>query len=142
MFDKNFEDRLITWAKFREELETHPEPFQAVIDYYNRAPISSIYNDPWDNSTWPDPWQMIEENRYCEFGIVLGMCYSLQLTERFINSTFEIHIYTDIEKSGLDYVLIVDNTHVLGYDRYKVVQKSDLPDTLQPQQTYLMPNIH
>jgi len=141
MFDKNFEDRLVTWAAFRQELESHPEPFQAVIDYYNKAPLVSIYTDPWDKTTWPDPWQLVEENKYCEFGIVLGMCYSLQLTERFKESIFEIHIFVDREKSSLEYLLFIDDNYVLGYDRYNVVLKGDLPDTLQPQEKYTMPEI-
>jgi len=141
MFDKNFEDRLVTWAAFRQELESHPEPFQAVIDYYNKAPLVSIYTDPWDKTTWPDPWQLVEENKYCEFGIVLGMCYSLQLTERFKHSKFEIHICIDRANSDLLYLLIIDDEHVLGYDRYETVTKDQLPETLEPQQTYAMPPI-
>jgi len=141
MFDKKYEERLISWAKFRDDLEESEDPFRAVQEYYNRAPLVSIYTDPWDETVWPDPWQMIEENKYCDFGIVLGMCYSLQLTERFNQSLFEIHIYVDQEKSDMLYLLIVDDKHVLGYDRGAVVLKESLPDHLKPQQTYRMPPI-
>ena len=141
MFEKNYEDRFLIWAKFREELDEAEDPFRLVQEFYNKAPLSSMYTDPWDNSTWPDPWQLVEENKYCEFGIVLGMCYSLQLTERFNHSTFEIHIYVDQEKSDMQYLLIVDNTYVLGYDRGAVLHKDSLPEHLKPQQTYAMPPI-
>ena len=141
MFDKRYEDRLITWANFRNELEEIEDPLRAVQEFYNKAPLVSIYTDPWEPSTWPDPWEMIEENKYCDFGIVLGMCYSLQLTERFSQDIFEIHIYVDQEKSDMLYLLIINDEHVLGYDRYAVVTKDSLPDTLKPQQAYRVPPV-
>lgn len=138
MFDKKYEERLVTWAKFRDELEDSDDPFRRVQELYNSCPLVSIYTDPWDQSTWPDPWQLLDENQYCEFCIVLAQCYSLQLTERFSSSKFEIHIYVDQDKSDMQYLLIIDDEHVLGYDRYKVVSKKSLPETLQPQMSYLM----
>ena len=83
MFDKTYEDRLLAWSKFRQGLETSTDPIQDVIDNYNTAPTVSIHTDPWNQDSWPSPWQLILENQYCEFSRVLGMCYSLQLTERF-----------------------------------------------------------
>ena len=47
--------------------------------------------DPWDQNTWLGPWQLVEKNLYTEMCITLGICYSLQLTERFSSSDFEIH---------------------------------------------------
>ena len=141
MFDKKYEERLITWANFRNELEEAEDPFRAVQELYNRAPLVSIYTDPWDPSVWPDPWELLQENQYCEFCIVLGMCYSLQLTERFSSDIFEIHIYVDQEKSDMLYLLIINDEHVLGYDRYAVVSKDSLPNSLKPQQTYRLPPV-
>ena len=141
MFDKKYEDRLVTWAKFRDELEEAEDPFRLVRDFYNKAPLVSIYTDPWTPSMWPDPWELIEENKYCDFCIVLGMCYSLQLTERFKGSTFEIHICIDRANSDMLYLLIIDDKYVLGYDRYETVTKDQLPETIEPQQTYTMPVI-
>lgn len=141
MFDKKYEERLIFWAKFRDEIEVSDQPYKLVQDLYNSCPISSLYTDPWDNTVWPDPWQLLEENRYCEFCIVLAQCYSLQLTERFSTSKLEIHIYVDQDKSDMRYLLIIDDKDVLGYDRYEVVSKDSLPKTLQPQMSYLMPTL-
>jgi len=141
MFDKKYEDRLVFWANFRQELEEAEDPFRLVRELYNKSPLVSIYTDPWTPSMWPDPWELIEENKYCDFCIVLGMCYSLQLTERFKHSKFEIHICIDRANSDLLYLLIIDDEHVLGYDRYETVTKDQLPETLEPQQTYAIPPI-
>mgnify|MGYP003624221880 FL=1 len=141
MFNKRYEERLITWAGFRDSLEDAEEPFRQVQELYNTCPLVSMYTDPYDISTWPDPWQLVEENQYCEFRIVLAQCYSLQLTERFTDAKFEIHIYVDQDKSDMKYLLIINDEHVLGYDRYEVVSKSSLPETLQPQMSHLMHTI-
>ena len=89
MFSKKYDDRLKFWNDFRTKLETSPNPFQDTLDLYNQSPIVSIQVDPYDQSLWLDPWELINENQYCEFSKILGICYTLQLTDRFMNESFE-----------------------------------------------------
>lgn len=138
MFEKSYEDRLAAWHDFRQTLEDHNDPLQAVIDYYCAAPKVYIHTDPWTKTMWPDPWQLVHENEYDDFCCVLGMCYSLQLTDRFKGSSFEIHISTDSTTSSTHYLLFVDDT-VLGWDEESYVDKRNLPKTLTPQEIYVMP---
>jgi len=140
MFHKNYEQRLKSWSCLRQSLETSEDPFLEVLKFYKQAPYVSIHTDPWSREMWPTPWELIYENQYDDFGRVLGMCYSLQLTERFKGSTFEIHISTDNSLSYL-YLLFVDN-HVLGFDDNKSILKKDLPMELQSQTVYSMPGLH
>ena len=137
MFDLNYEDRLRSWSDFRKSLESSKDPFREVIGLYNKTPTVSIHTDPWSRDTWPDPWQLILENQYCSFCIVLGQCYSLQLTERFSGSDFEIHIAIDRKKSDTYYMLYVDDK-VLGYIADEYIQKNDLPQTVEIQKSYTM----
>jgi len=140
MFDKTFEDRLASWRDFRETLEQHNDPLQAVINFYYDAPRVSIHTDPWTKSMWPDPWQLVNENQYDDFCTVLGMCYSLQLTERFKGSSFEIHICTDNTTSSTHYLLFVDDK-VINWSEDSYVHKTDLPKTLMSQEIYKMPKL-
>lgn len=139
MFNLSYEDRLQSWSKFRESLETSKDPIKDVIDFYSQAPEVSIHTDPWTKSSWPDPWQLILENQYCGFCRVLGQCYSLQLTERFSGSVFEIHITIDRKKSDTYYMLYVDDI-VLGYVADDYITQNELPDTLEIQKSYQMHN--
>jgi len=141
MFDKTYEDRLGAWVAFRRSLEQSKDPIQDVIDCYNTAPTVSIHIDPWDQKSWPDPWQLIQENQYCDFARVLGMCYSLQLTDRFNGSNFEIHITTDYEESANYYILVVDN-YAIGYYNNTCTSIDELPTTLVDQKIYSMPRRH
>jgi hypothetical protein len=140
MFHKNYEQRLNSWSSLRQKLEVAADPFQEVIDFYKQAPYVSVHTDPWSQDMWPDPWELVYENQYDEFCTVLGMCYSLQLTDRFKGSEFEIHICT-LESLSYVYLLFVDD-YVLGYDNNKVVLKKDLPMDLQSQTVYAMPKLN
>jgi len=136
MFEPKYEKRLASWAEFREKLETDEEPFRCLLDKYKEAPSVSLNADPWDKTTWPNPWELIHLNEYCYFTSVLGYCYSLQLTERFKDSDFEIHIFVDDNK-GYVYMLSVDDLF-LGYN-HDACKREDLPNNLKPHQTYPMP---
>ena len=140
MFHKNYEQRLNSWSCLRQRLESAFDPFQEVIDFYKQAPYVSVHTDPWSQDMWPDPWELVYENQYDEFCTVLGMCYSLQLTDRFKGSEFEIHICT-LESLSYVYLLFVDD-YVLGYDNNKVVLKKELPMDLQSQTVYAMPKLN
>lgn len=133
----NYEDRLRDWANFREGLSTADDPLQEIIDYYNQIPLVSIHTDPWTPEMWPNPWELIEENEYCEYCIILGMCYTIQLCECFKNSVVEIHIGIDNTTSSDYYLLYVDNK-VIGYKKDTYVHESELPNTIVIQKKYPM----
>ena len=137
MFTKNFEQQLDSWKRFRDTLETADDPFTEVINFYKGAPRVSLSCDPWNKKSFPGPWQLLQENEYCDFGIVLGMCYSLQLTDRFAGSKFEIHINTDKEKSETHYFLCIDDSTIIGYNG-DVVSVEELPKALYSQAIYAM----
>ena len=126
MFDKTYVDRLKMWRDFRLTLEESNSPFEDTIEFWNNAPLSSIAADPYDKTTWPTPWEMIEENRYCDFTKILAIYYTLQLTDRFSSSRFEIHITLDEKESVIRYLLFVDNL-TIGYYYNKSIDATDLP---------------
>ena len=141
MFDLKYEDRLLAWSCLRQDLETSDDPFQKLIDFYSHAPRVSIHTDPYEKTTWPGPWELVEENQYCDFCIVLGMCYSLQLTDRFSGSNFEIHIGVDDKNSSTCYLLYIDKSVILGWNN-TCTSVENLPKTLKSQTIYTMDPIH
>ena len=139
MFTKNFAEQMAAWRDFRQSLEDSEDPFRRVLEFYSQAPLTTISCDPWDRKTWASPWELLEENQYCRFSVVLGMCYSLQLTDRFKTSDFEIHICT-FDNLGYVYLLFVDNM-VLGYEENQVVNKKEIREQLNSQEVYSMPTL-
>jgi hypothetical protein len=140
MFDKKYEDRLRAWNEFRQSLEESNTPLEDIVKFYERAPVVSIQVDPWEPNTWLNPWELLYENKYCEFSKILAICYSLQLTDRFMTEDFEIHIFTNNEESSTYYLLFIQEK-VIGYDWAKIVNRNELPPELQSQQRYLMPRL-
>ena len=114
MFDKTYEDRLVSWSAFRASLENSKDPIQDVIDRYRPNLKMTLFP-------------------------VLGMCHSLQLTDCFNRSSFEIHITTDYKESASYYILIVDK-YVIGYYNNSYTAIDNLPDSLVAQKIYIMPH--
>lgn len=137
MFSKKYEERLKFWNEFRLALETSDDPFNETLNLYNQAPLVNFTVDPYDQKTWLDPWELLHQNEYCEFAKILGICYTLQLTERFMSEKFEITIFTDSEESILRYLLFVQDK-VIGYDWSKVIYQNELPNLLLLQASYIM----
>lgn len=137
IFFEDFESRISKWVSFRKELEAHNNPIQATIDFWNRAPISPLSCDPFDQSTWLDPWNLIEENKYCEFSKILAIYYTLALTDRFKDNYFEIQVINDREAHELKYLLYMDD-FVIGYFYNRSILQEDLPLDIVIQASYPM----
>lgn len=138
MFEKPYEERLSLWRELRNSLEVCDNPLQIVLDFYKKAATVSINVDPYTQSLWLDPWELLHENTYCEFCILLGICYTLQLTERFSQSHFEIHITQDKQNSTTKYLLITDET-VVSIDG--IVSKDELLKSLEIEKRHVMPRL-
>jgi len=139
MFDKNPVDRLRAWHEFRNTLENSVDPIQDTIDLYSKASIVNIMMDPYDDSTWLDPWELLNENMYCDFATVLGIGYTLSLTDRFSQVAKEIHICTNKEVAQTKYLLYIGED-VIGYDRLKAVPKDTIGENWKVEMIYQLPS--
>lgn len=128
------QSRLHNWYTLRKKLETSKEPFLEVSDYFERMPRVKFYTDPYDCNTWPTPWELIDENEYCQFNIILGICYTLQLTERFANCQPEISIAIDSNTRSVYYLLYIHDK-VYSYE-FGWIDRSQLPETISIQKCY------
>ena len=52
-----------------------------VNDWWFRSPISARYLHWDDHRTWPTPWQLLNDDIYCEIARALGMLYTIAMTE-------------------------------------------------------------
>jgi len=132
--------RQIAWYQLRQTLETSEDPFSDVAKFFLRLPRVKFYTDPYDSSTWPTPWELIDENEYCEFNLILGMCYTMQLTERFKDCRPTINLAIDIVNKTVYYLLCIDD-RVYGYDDSWITM-SEVPKSLKMQKIYPMKPLH
>jgi hypothetical protein len=138
--DRLQQTRQKAWYQLRQTLETSEDPFSDVAKFFLRLPRVKFYTDPYDSSTWPTPWELIDENEYCEFNLILGMCYTIQLTERFKDTRPTINLAIDIDSRTVYYLLCIEE-RVYGYDD-SWIRVSELPKSLKMQKIYPMKPLH
>jgi len=139
--DRLQKSRLTAWYTFRQHLEESPDPFLDVAKFFLRLPRVKFYTDPYDSERWPTAWELISENEYCEFNLILGMCYTLQLTERFKNSQPTINVACDTINKTVYYLLKIKDK-VYGYADEEWIDIKDLPTSLKVQKVYAMKPLH
>jgi hypothetical protein len=139
--ERNSNQRLLDWYNFRQQLDTSASPLADVDQYFQTAPRVKIYTDPYDQSTWPTAWELINENEYCPFNIILAMCYTLQLSSQFKNVIPTITITLDKINKTVYYLLFIDDK-VYGYDEAGWIPAKTLPKTLMNLKIYSMTPLH
>jgi hypothetical protein len=133
VFNSSPNERLAKWKQFRDTLETSNTPLEDVAEFWSHAPFVSNFLDPQNNNTWPDPWHLIIDGRFDDLAIVVGMLYTLQLTQRFMGSHFEIHMSIVSQNKSPNYWLVVDGLYALNYHYKEVVaveQITGVPTTI------------
>lgn len=136
----SFEDRLSAWKKFRLQLETAADPILLTVSYWNSVPTDRRNIDPYDQTTWPDPWEMIEENSYCEFTKLLAVAYTVMFTDRFKNVEPIFSIGVDNVTGMLYYTVRIDDVIVSLDEDNSMCILEHLPKTLRVQKTHLLKN--
>jgi hypothetical protein len=135
------ETNLKPWLELREHLESSTHPLEDVIEFFRKFPAAKMYTDPYNRTSWPTPWELISENIYCPFNFILGICYTLQLTERFKDCQPKIHITFDISDKTMYYLLIIGD-RVYGYTNDDWCTINQLPKSLKIKKMYVMHSIH
>jgi hypothetical protein len=122
------EKRLKEWRNFRGSLDTDDlyNSLVSVVEWWKFTPISSRVIDTFNNSDWPDPWELIYNGDFDENALALGMAYSLKLAD----IKTELLLVQCTEKSFLGLVVLVDNTYVCNYT-YGVVDTADVLDNCE-----------
>lgn len=121
MFDLYGNERLVEWKNIRDQIEISDRPLDLVADVWSRAPFVNPHLNPKDPQSWPNPWQLVLDDRLDELAIALGMLYTIKLTQRFMDTPCEIHTSIPHREKDSRFYLIVDNRFVLNYEPRKVV---------------------
>lgn len=114
MFDLHGNERLTEWRRIRDRLEHSSNAFEELANLWSGAPLVNQYLNPNDPTSWPDPWHLVLDNKYDDLAICLGMLYTLQLTQRFMASKYEIHMSINSYRKEPLYFLVVDKKNVLN----------------------------
>jgi hypothetical protein len=130
MFKQSPDDRLSSWAQHRAQLDQCDDPYAETWEFWKSAPFVP-YNpnvDPFYPRNWPNPWEIIVENKYDDFTKALMIGYSLKWTTRFENTPIEIRTFVDSERNMSYNIVCVDNKWAINYTDLGPIELESWPD--------------
>lgn len=119
MWPSTFEARLESWHLLRQKSQNlNLELTLANINaWWFEVPWRPYYLH-WDDQTiWPDPWQLLSDNIYCEIARGLGIVYTIRLLDRADFNSVEL-VLTDM---GHNLVLIDESKYILNWEPNSIV---------------------
>ena len=129
MFKLSTNDRLSRWRSFRLHLNSLPlaEAIEKTHDFWSRCPFTPYYLNPAEPEHWPNPWDLIIENYYCDLAKVLGLVYTLYLTAHCSSLSPEIRIYLN-QKTRHTYHIadFCNGKYVLNLAESEIVNKQHI----------------
>lgn len=118
MFNKSTDDRISSWATFRNSLSESSTPLEDVWDFWKDAPFIP-YNrkiDPYNQKGWPTPWEIIVDNKYDDFTKALMIGWTLKFSQRFKESSIEIRTMVDKKKPAQYNIVCIDALWAINYN--------------------------
>ena len=118
MWPKTFEQRLESWTRLRNrvsDLETE-QALAEINSWWFAAPWKPYYLHWDDQKTWPDPWQLLDDNIYCSLARGLGIVYTIAMLERT-----DMQDAVLVESKSDNLVLVGKRKYILNWDEDSVV---------------------
>jgi hypothetical protein len=92
-----FEARLDSWNQLRTQVADQPveSALETINSWWFQSPWTA-YHLHWDDQiTWPDPWQLLSDNMYCEVARGLGILYTITCLNRGDMNSAELVLTND-----------------------------------------------
>jgi hypothetical protein len=140
IFFGDYTERLIFWRQFRDHLENSSNPIKDVLQLYKLCPLTYTKTNFFDRSTWPQAWNLIEKNDYNSVDRLLGMWYTLRLTDKFVRSNIDLLLCVEknsnhADKKHTTVVLAVDNQYC-DVENSAILSKKEFDNQYISQYTY------
>lgn len=122
MWAKTFGDRLANWNLLRDQCQTLPveSALNQINRWWFRAPWRPYYLHWDDQVAWPDPWQLLSDDIYCEVARGLGILYTISLLDRADIAPVQL-ILTE---TGHNLVLVEKSKYILNWAPDTVVNNN------------------
>lgn len=121
MWPRSYHDRLSAWAEIRTQSSFAPieSCLETIDSWWRQSPWQPYYLHWDDQQIWPDPWQLLQENIYCDLARALGMLYTIKLMDRT-----DCADATLVEAAEGNLVLIQSGKYVLNWNSEDIVNIS------------------
>ena len=129
MWPRTFEQRLDSWVQLRQQVATVDveTALQRINAWWFQTPWVP-YHLHWDDqATWPDPWQLLSDNIYCDIARGLGLMYTISMLDRPDIQDAEL-----IEVGSDNLVQLSQGKYILNWDKDEIV---NISSTLKPKRS-------
>ena len=129
MFKLQSSERIRLWRKFRYDLDSMPltKAIEATNHFWQHCPFVPYNLEIADPKSWPNPWELILENRYCDVAKVLAIVYTLYLTKHGEDLDPEIRAYLDTNSRYTYHIAyLCQGKYVLNLIEGEVVNKAHI----------------
>jgi hypothetical protein len=119
MWPKTFQLRLDAWANLRQQIQNDSaeQALIAINQWWFQTPWRA-YHLHWDDQeTWPDPWELLSDNLYCDVARGLGILYTISLLDHPDLTDAEL-VLTD---EGHNLVLVDKRKYILNWATENIV---------------------
>jgi hypothetical protein len=119
MWQQSFQLRLDAWADLRSQTQKldAKHALERINRWWFQVPWRP-YHLHWDDQlTWPDPWEILSDNIYCDVARGLGILYTISLLDHPDLTDAEL-VLTD---EGHNLVLVCKRKYILNWDAADIV---------------------
>jgi hypothetical protein len=114
-----FAARLESWNLLRDRCQNLP--LESALDEINRW----WFNAPWrpyylhwdDQPVWPDPWQLLSDDVYCDLARGLGIVYTISMLDRADMAPATLVLTDD----GSNLVQVAKEKYILNWEAEQIV---------------------
>jgi hypothetical protein len=119
MWPATFDVRLASWNQLRDHVQLLPleTALIEINSWWFQCPWRPYYLHWDDQPTWPDPWQLLSDNVYCELARGLGILYTISMLDRADMVDAELVLTDD----GSNLVLVAKEKYILNWSPDNVV---------------------
>lgn len=119
-----YEQRLIEWNQLRVTASLLPldESLALVNSWWFKQAWTPYYLHWDDVNEWPNPWDLLYVERYCDISRGLGIAYTLLL----INESAEIKMTNTVDNFN---IVIYNDQYILNYSDEVVLNKKQFHPT-------------
>ena len=120
MWYSDFADRLQAWSELRTSCQELPleDALTQINEFWQRTPWVAHYLHWDDIETWPSPWELLDDNTYCELARGLGILYTLSLVDHKDLKSAELFLteegYNLVQVNKLKYILNWDSEVIVN----------------------------
>ena len=122
-------DRLAQWMDIRHRLSdlSLSAAVGELNQFWSTAPFVTYYLPPDRPEEWPDPWELLAENYYCDIAKALGIIYTIYFTSHKID--MDLRIYYDYkEKERYNLAYLADGKYILNYWPHEIVNTQQIEE--------------